>query len=411
MKRTKHYYKIGELVNDSLIIIEQTRHGNRNEKSYVVQSLKYPDAPTYTVRESGLKEGKGCAYSSSQARRIFEGNSLWSKTECRRNIIDVEHAKSVAPHTNKKIEFKCENVDCDFTKKMTPSHLLEYGFICSKCNINISYGQLAFGQYSKYFNLKFESEKILKGLPNRRVDFINWDNGMWVEIQGEQHTDKNSSWYKSSHTQDLEKRAFAKNNSEYNLIEIDMRISSWDYFKEQINKCDYLPNINKKDEQEILRLMEQNKKYPIKEIIELYTRKMKTSKYIGEKYGISYMTVLRILKKYNIDTSQKTKGLCDEDIIESYIELKMTVTEIGEKYNVSRTLIANILKRNGIEIKDNGKRVMCLNTGEIFNSVTDAKKWAIQGSKIGACCRNERNSAGRHPVTNEPLKWEYVLQN
>lgn len=59
-----------------------------------------------------------------------------------------------------------------------------------------------------------------------------------------------------------------------------------------------------------------------------------------------------------------------------------------------------------------GKLVRCINTGEIFHSIADAARWAGIKSKstISHCCMgvNHYKSAGKHPVTGEKLKWEYV---
>ena len=46
----KYLYSIGETVNDTLLIINQTRYKkDNNRKAYVVQSLIYPEAETYMV--------------------------------------------------------------------------------------------------------------------------------------------------------------------------------------------------------------------------------------------------------------------------------------------------------------------------------------------------------------------------
>lgn len=59
----------------------------------------------------------------------------------------------------------------------------------------------------------------------------------------------------------------------------------------------------------------------------------------------------------------------------------------------------------------NSKPVLCLNTGEIFDSMTDAARWC-------GCNRNNlydylfyntnRKTAGKHPETGEKLQWKLV---
>lgn len=60
-------------------------------------------------------------------------------------------------------------------------------------------------------------------------------------------------------------------------------------------------------------------------------------------------------------------------------------------------------------------KVICLNTSEIFDSISDAYKWATGrcdvanvGTRIGACCRGEAITAYRHPDTGERLTWAYL---
>lgn len=448
-RRSEHYYNVGDTVNGLKIIKHIRMKGNY--KGYEVQSITYPDEPTYSIDESALKRGIGDSYVSNY--RVVEENSLYSIKHVRENIIDVEQAKSLAPNAEKYITFKCEK-GCS-TKKMKPANLLKYGFSCDVCSRNLPYGQLAFSQYNKYFNLGFDSEKVLPGLPNRRVDFINWSNGYWIEIQGVQHTDKNNVWYESAHKQDLEKRAFAKNSTQYQLIEIDMRISSWDYFKEQINKCKYLPNIDSNAEKAILKLIEKNGKYPIKEIVELYTVEMKSTLYISELFKVHKATIQNILRKANVeirsgsDAMLKGKVLNEVDIIRLYregqsrkriakkyevsdavikrilkendIEVRgikkiineeelislykegYTTTQLGTKYKVNYTTISNILKSHDVN-RRKGKAVRCIETDVTYSSAREATRLTgVSYKSISAVCsiNNPRKTAGGY-------RWEFV---
>lgn len=59
-----------------------------------------------------------------------------------------------------------------------------------------------------------------------------------------------------------------------------------------------------------------------------------------------------------------------------------------------------------------GKKVKCINTGEIFNCMMDAARWCglKNSSSIGQVCNKtgKRQTAGKHPITNEPLTWEFI---
>ena len=56
------------------------------------------------------------------------------------------------------------------------------------------------------------------------------------------------------------------------------------------------------------------------------------------------------------------------------------------------------------------KKVMCITTGEIFSSINEAsKKYNINNKgAISFCCKGKQHTAGKHPITKEPLKWKYI---
>lgn len=56
-----------------------------------------------------------------------------------------------------------------------------------------------------------------------------------------------------------------------------------------------------------------------------------------------------------------------------------------------------------------GKKVICITTNEIFLSIMEAsRKYNVPDGNINKCCKGERKSAGRHPITGEKLVWKYV---
>lgn len=62
-----------------------------------------------------------------------------------------------------------------------------------------------------------------------------------------------------------------------------------------------------------------------------------------------------------------------------------------------------------------GKRVLCVNTGEIFDCMMDAARWCglTNSSSIGQVCNKtgKQKTAGKHPVTNEKLMWEFLEED
>ena len=52
------------------------------------------------------------------------------------------------------------------------------------------------------------------------------------------------------------------------------------------------------------------------------------------------------------------------------------------------------------------KKVICLNTGEVFDSANEACD-KYNAGHICKCCKGYRKTSGKHPETGEKLKWMY----
>ena len=75
------------------------------------------------------------------------------------------------------------------------------------------------------------------------------------------------------------------------------------------------------------------------------------------------------------------------------------------KYNANYGHRNNNIKENHGRIR----KVICINTGKIFNSAKEAAYFInqINGGHIIDCCKGKRKTTGKDPITKEPLKWRY----
>lgn len=70
---------------------------------------------------------------------------------------------------------------------------------------------------------------------------------------------------------------------------------------------------------------------------------------------------------------------------------------------------AQIDKWRAAGSKANSKKIICLNTQEVFSSISEgARHYNTYESNISKVLLGERQSAGKHPITGEKLKWAYV---
>lgn len=356
MKKKKHIFKVGEIVNNSLKIVSLTRDKKQNKRAYEVQSLNYPDAPTYIVTEYKLLDGKGCGYTNGS--RVYEGNSLWSEKHIRKYIVNPNHAKTVKPNSNKKIEVKCP--DCNRKKEMLISGLTRQGFVCLFCSKGISYPELFVISYLDVKGIEYEHQKRVENLGLKRFDFYIKDIG-FLEVNGIQHYEYSEMMdYEQTIKSDIDKRVYCKENN-IELIELDCRKSDFSLIKEKINKCKKLPNIEENDIDKILELIEKNKRHPTKKIIEKYKS--------GE-----------------------------------------TSYEIGVCYNISPGTVRNILRQNNVTLRSSGvrkRRVTCITTSETFESATKAsEKHGISINSILDACNGKIDFTGK--ISGNILYWEFT---
>ena len=82
--------------------------------------------------------------------------------------------------------------------------------------------------------------------------------------------------------------------------------------------------------------------------------------------------------------------------------------ETKEKISESRR---EYYEQNGTEMlkrgnNPNARKVICLETNEVFGCIADAKE-KYGNIDISGCCRGKQKSAGKHPVTKQKLHWMY----
>ena len=85
-------------------------------------------------------------------------------------------------------------------------------------------------------------------------------------------------------------------------------------------------------------------------------------------------------------------------------ETKLKISEVNKGKKLSEEHKQKISESNKGKLS---KKVICVTTGEIFNSLTEASNYYnVSKGHISNCCKGKRKSIGK--LNGEPLKWKYL---
>ncbi len=264
-------------------------------------------------------------------------------------------------------------------------------FGCQLCNDYISYSEKFTTSLLRQLGIKFKRQKrfnwayIIKG--NKKeikiYDFyFKLNNKQYIiECHGCQHYEKTFETVggrnlKEEKENDIIKKQLATKNGIDYYVTIDCRTSNQEWVKDNlissyISTIFYLDNI---DWDECNRFANKSIMYEVCCDYE----KSKDLKFICSKYFLDNSTIRKYLKR-GIEL-----GISTYDPIK---EKKLSYIKMHQATSTS---------------------CICLNTLKKFNSISDASLfYSTDVSSISSCCRNKRQSAGKHPQTREPLKWMY----
>ena len=106
-------------------------------------------------------------------------------------------------------------------------------------------------------------------------------------------------------------------------------------------------------------------------------------------------------QEYNLNYGTRNKRISEK--MKGYKHIKETKKKISEKMKG---------KHEGSK-HPSSRKVQCITTGKKFNCIKDAGEYyglsqSITDAGITKCCQGKLKSAGKHPITEEKLKWKYI---
>lgn len=389
-------------------------------------------------------------------------NSLWdTNPEIAEMLEDKEEGKIYSYKSTKKTNFICPNC-YSLVKNKKIQYVVKHGLPCQKCSDGISYPMKFVTCMFNQLNVSYETEVVFN---NWIFDFHGRDykprydivfSKYIVEVDGAIHMKKHSK--STMPIEDIKYIDFNKDQlaikNGYEMIRIDCYNSNQDYISNNIlnSKLNDIFDLSKIDWLECHKYAISSK---VKEVCD-YWNKLETPSVtqVFTDLKMPRITVQRWLKQgsliwmcnYNayeegMKNRKKTKiKNCRSVICLNNKKRYISSIEAAKTYKISSSTISvacsgkckyagktntgerlvwmyydEYIKASKEEIQfklDNichssCKKVICLNTNEVFNSTIDAMRKYNVKSGMSRACRNQKRFCGKHPITNEPLRWMY----
>jgi len=321
-------------------------------------------------------DGNNCPYCSG--RKVLKGyNDLWTThPEIAKLLKYPEQGYEISHGTNKKQIVICPEVNCKYEKKVYLFDLINNnGFSCPKCGDGFSYPNKFMFNLLDQLQLSFIPEYSPDWIKPKRYDFyFEIDNkGYIVEMDGAFHN-KDNTLSGMSVQQIKENDKFKDDIAQKNkikIVRINCDISDLTYIKNNILKSELTEILNLEDIN-WLKCHEYACNSLVKVACDLWNSGLKNTKEIADKLRCGRSAATRYLKR-GVEL-----GWCDYK------------------------------PQKGKQRKQ--KDLILINTKEIFNTIVEASiKYKINAGNIYNCCNRseKRKSAGKHPITGEPLRWMY----
>lgn len=284
--------------------------------------------------------------------------------------------------TRIKIPMICPN-NCGYEKEMRIGDLIRDGFGCPNCSSGYYTEKFVFSvlkSLDKNFKTQL-NKKDFKWCEKYKYDNYIYSHNCIIETHGRQHFEEVKCWkmdLDNIQKNDKQKERLARRNGIDNYIVLDCRKSELEWIKNNIMGSE-LPELLNFKESDIdwLKCEEFSLRNLVKAVCDEWMKGNKNVAKIAEILKIGETTVRRYLKR-----GAKLEW-CNYD---SKAESKKHFIYVGERES---------------------KKVICINTNEIFKSQAEAERKYNIHNGISRCCLKKQKSAGKHPETGERLIWMF----
>ena len=281
----------------------------------------------------------------------------------------IDNAYKHSCSSNENVNIKC--IDCGYIKNMKICDFFRSGIRCTKCGDGVSYPEKFMMKFLDILNLKYKTQYNPSWAKRYKYDFYIESLNCIIETHGNQHYQENNCFKRSlkdEQANDKIKKKLAQENNIMYYIIIDARKSNVNWIKNSILNSkivEIVHDISNIDWNSCGIYAESNL---LKLVCSIYNNNNKIKpKELANIVSVSKSTIVNWLNRGN------DLGLCF--------------------YNGKDSIILS-----------NSKKIINTNTGEVFNSLTDAaKKYNTTISNIHHNCKNRTKTAVGY-------KWEYYIE-
>ena len=324
------------------------------------------------IKPNNVLSGYGCPACAGEV--VVKGrNDLWTTNpDVARLLANPEDGYKYSQYSAKKVDWKCPQCGSIVHKRII-SNITQQGLRCDRCSDGRSIPNKLIANVLDSLNIIFETEKSFIWSQNRRYDIYIPDVNCIIEMNGLQH---NGCGFETiggrtlgeEQENDKFKKMIAQQNGidDNHYIIIDARKSELSYMKNNILHSNLIKffDFSQVDWNECFKLSQNS-------------------------------LVVNVVNLWN--KGYRTPDICSQ--------LHLSTVTVDSYLHIGNEL--NLCKYSGNGEKY--KKVICLTTGDVFDSIKAASKYfGIEStSHIGGCCRGERNYCGTDKATNKKLKWMY----
>lgn len=247
MKKLTNEEFLKKLKEENIKYIPLEEYNGTNTK---IKWLCYKDnSHIFENRPCNIFQGTGCPYCAGQ--KAFKGvNDLWTThPEIASMLSDknIGYEKSYGSHFI--TDWICPN--CNSLIKQKSIHdVINHGLPCDNCSTGVSYSEKVMMSFLNQLKVDYIYDKSREWSNRKRYDFYIKDKNLIIECHGIQHYSNVSyNSFKNLEFQiknDKEKEKLALSNGIEYYIQLDCRMSNFNYIKKSIlnSKLKDLFNLN-----------------------------------------------------------------------------------------------------------------------------------------------------------------------